>query len=165
MTQNASFQPQVCEFFLPLFNLLFLFFFLGSIHVLKQRGGFSWAAMRKTGPNDTFGPQVCGFFSFMFYLFYLFYLGSICVLKRWAGLGWVAMRKMGPNDMFCVVWAIGMWFFSFIFFLFFFRFYLCSKTTDRVGLGGDEKNGPKRRKTRCLGHRYVSFLLLMFFMY
>ena len=28
----------------------------------------------------------------------------------------------------------------------------------KIRLGGDEKNGPKRRKTRHLGHRYVNFL-------
>ena len=70
------------------------------------------------------------------------------------------MRKTGPNDAFCVVWAIGMWFFFvhvLLVFFVFFRFYLCSKMTGRVGLGGDEKNRPKRCKMRCLGHRFVIF--------
>jgi hypothetical protein len=40
-------------FFSSVFNLSFLFY-LGSINVLKRRGGLSWAAMRKTGPNDAF---------------------------------------------------------------------------------------------------------------
>ena len=41
-----------------------------------------------------------------------------------------------------------------------FRFYSCYKGMGRVGLAGNEKNGPKRRILRCLGHRYVFFYFL-----
>ena len=43
-----------------------------------------------------------------------------------------------------------------------FRFYLHFKTKGRVGLGGDEKNGPKQRVLRHLDQRYVFFLFRVF---
>ena len=76
----------------------------------------------------------------------------------------MAMGKTGPNDMSDVSFGPKVCFhFFFVFLLiltnFFclFRFYSCYKWTGRVGLAGDEKNGPKRRVLHCLGHRYVFF--------
>ena len=68
------------------------------------------------------------------------------------------MGKTGPNDARHVVWAIGKYFF-FLFHVLLnltnvfclLKFYMHYKGTERVGIGSDEKNGPKRHKTRCLG--------------
>ena len=45
-------------------NQYFLFY-LGSINVLKQRGGSGWPAMQKMDPNDA-GPRFVFFFFIVF---------------------------------------------------------------------------------------------------
>jgi hypothetical protein len=44
-----------------------------------------------------------------------------------------------------------------------FSVYLCFEMTDRVGMGGGDLNGPKRRETRRLGHMYVFLLLFLIY--
>jgi hypothetical protein len=44
-----------------------------------------------------------------------------------------------------------------------FRYYLYVEGTERVRVGGDDENGPRRRQTRRLGPRYVFFFLSHFF--
>ena len=101
----------------------------------------------------------------MFLLISFVYLGSIHAIKEQGGLGKpamrkTAMRKTGPNDASCIVWATGMSFFYFLcvllIFSVLFRFYLHFKTTGWVGLGGDEKNGPKV----CVFFLFRVFLIL-----
>ena len=95
---------------------------------------------------------------FCLFRFYLCYKGT----------GRVGLAGDGKNRpkrrVRCVIWAIlGMFsFFLRVFTHFFslFRFYSCYKVTGRVGLAGDEKNGPKQRVLHCLGHRYVFFYFL-----
>ena len=105
----------------------------------------------------------------MFLLISFVYLGSIHAIKEWGGLGWPVMRKTGPNGASCVVWATGMFFFYFLrvllLFSVLFRFYLHFKMTGRVGLGGDEKNGPKQCVLRHLVQRYVFFFYFAFFLF
>ena len=78
--------------------------------------------------------------------------------------------KNGPKQRVRrVIWAIlGMFlFFLRVFTHFFclFRFYSCYKVTGRVGLGGDEKNGPKQHVLRRLVQRYVFFFNFAFFLF
>ena len=85
MTRLVSFGPQVCF----LFFLCFLYTnyqVLGSIYIMKVRGGLEWLATTKTGPNDetevlSFGPLVCVFCFFFCVLLILFSFLSILVLS------------------------------------------------------------------------------------
>ena len=75
-----------CFFFASRFfytNQQFLFY-LGYIHVFKWQGGFSWMAMRKTGPNDArcrhLGPR-CVFFSSHFFNYLSTFFRAFFVLN------------------------------------------------------------------------------------
>ena len=68
------------------------------------------------------------------------------------------MRKTGPNDARHVVWAIGKYFFFLLHVLLnltnvfcLLRFYLHYKGMERVGMGGDGKNGPMIQERRKRG--------------
>ena len=121
------------------------------------------------GPNDmsdaSFGPKVCLlFFSLHFNNFFCLFRFYLCY-KETGRVGLDGDEKNGPKwRIRRVIWAIlGMFsFFLHVFTHFFclFGFYSCYKGTGRVGLASDEKNGPKRRVWRCLGHRYVFFYFL-----
>src|SRR5271168_4769147 len=131
-------------------NLLFDVY-IGSIYILQGRGGLRWAVVTKTGHRFSF------FFFFHTNLLFDGYIGSIDVFKGPGGLRWVAVTKTGPNDASGVVWAIcnNVWFFLVFFFdtNLLFNVYIGSiERTGRVALGGGDKNGPKRRIWRRLGH-------------
>jgi hypothetical protein len=67
-----------------------------------------------------------------------------------------ATRKTGPNDASSVVWVICKFFFPLFRALLslntIFRCFLCFEGTGWLMEGGDVENGPKRRKSRRLGH-------------
>ena len=94
------------------------------------------------------------FFLFILYIFFLtnlWFIGSIYVFTAQEGFWWAAMRT-SPNDAFCIVWPLGK-FFIYIwgFFILVYRFYICFYMTERVLVGDNDENEPKRHKTRCLG--------------
>ena len=79
------------------------------------------------------------------------------------GSGKAATRKTGPNDAIRVVWAISTCFHFLIGFFFLlihiYRYYGCYGATEGCAGFYEEKNGPKRRVSRRLGHM-VSFFYL-----
>jgi hypothetical protein len=91
-------------------------------------------------------------------------------------------NKKGPNDARRVVWALGTcFFFCVLFYIYYLMFYIYlgfhyirgglgwATSTKKVyaegWVGGNNKNGPKRRQMRRLGSRYVFYYLACFFIY
>jgi hypothetical protein len=59
--------------FFPFLRVLLTFFvYLGSIHVVNERGGLCWAAIGKTGPNDA--RRVVWAIGMSFFIYFAFYL-------------------------------------------------------------------------------------------
>src|SRR5271168_4588064 len=70
--------------------------------------------------------------------------------------------KKGPNHTRRVVWAIGTSFFGCTFLFLFFRPTAAKDSQQRPTQAHKDRKGPKPCQTRCLGHRYVIFLIYIF---
>ena len=93
------------------------------------------------------------------------------MLWWYGGVHWGATTTTtGQNDARRIVWALGEFFFHFLRVFFFVfndlhRYYRFSKGTVWFNTSNNNDNGPKRRKTRRLGPRWVFFNFFFSFIY